>query len=74
MGVDDDDKVELPSNTNRDSEGLPESSNRVIFDDEIKKLEEFRTEWVEKIAVVILRGFDARSREYLKNKKQWQKI
>jgi hypothetical protein len=35
-------------------------------------LEEFRTEWVEKIAVVILRGFDARSREYLKNKKQWQ--
>jgi hypothetical protein len=73
MGVDDDDKVELPSNTNRDSEGLPESSNRVIFDDEIKKLEEFRTEWVEKIAVVILRGFDARSREYLKNKKQWQK-
>lgn len=73
MGVDEEDKVELPSNSNRDSEGSPESSNRVIFDDEIKKLEEFRTEWVEKIAVVILRGFDARSREYLKNKKQWQK-
>ncbi|CAK8541529.1 unnamed protein product [Lathyrus sativus] len=74
MGVNEDDNNgELPSNTNRDSEGLPESSNRIIFDDEIKKMEEFRTEWVEKIAVVILRGFDARSREYLKNKKQWQK-
>lgn len=74
MGVNEDDNNgELPSNTNRDREGLPESSNRIIFDDEIKKMEEFRTEWVEKIAVVILRGFDARSREYLKNKKQWQK-
>ncbi|KAL5057838.1 hypothetical protein RYX36_029442 [Vicia faba] len=73
MGVNEDDNGELPSNTNRDSEGLPESSNRIIFDDEIKKMEEFRTEWVEKIAAVILRGFDARSREYLKNKKQWQK-
>ncbi|XP_004515612.1 RINT1-like protein MAG2 isoform X1 [Cicer arietinum] len=73
IGVNEDDKVELQSNINSDGEGLPESSNRVVFDDEIKKLEDFRTEWVEKIAVVILRGFDARSREYLKNKKQWQK-
>lgn len=68
-----DDKVEFPTNANRDGEGLPESSNRVIFDDEIRKLEEFRTEWAEKISLVILRGFDARSRDYLKNRKQWQK-
>ncbi|KAK7251980.1 hypothetical protein RIF29_35625 [Crotalaria pallida] len=73
MGIDQDDKEELPSNSNRDGEGLPDSSGRVIFDDEIKKLEEFRKEWVEKISVVILRGFDVRSRDYVKNKRQWQK-
>lgn len=43
-----------------------------IFDEEIEKLDEFRTEWVEKITTVVLRGFDARCRDYLKNKKQWQ--
>ncbi|XP_061354929.1 RINT1-like protein MAG2 [Gastrolobium bilobum] len=73
MGMDEDDIAELSSNANRDGEGLPESSGRVIFDDEIKKLEEFRAEWVEKISLVICRGFDARSREYMKNKRQWQK-
>lgn len=74
MGMDDDDKADLESNANSYGEGLPESSGRVIFDDDIKKLEEFRTEWVEKISLVILRGFDAQSRDYVKNKKQWQKV
>ncbi|KAE9592082.1 hypothetical protein Lal_00012918 [Lupinus albus] len=73
MGMDQDDKTELSSSANIDGEGLQESSGGVIFDDEIKKLEEFRKEWVEKISLVILRGFDARSRDYVKNKKQWQK-
>ncbi|KAK4790844.1 hypothetical protein SAY86_031257 [Trapa natans] len=43
-----------------------------IFDQEIKKVEEFRTEWAKKISVVILRGFDALARDYLKNRRQWQ--
>ncbi|XP_026665462.2 RINT1-like protein MAG2 isoform X2 [Phoenix dactylifera] len=43
-----------------------------IFEDEMGGLKEFRTEWVEKISTVILRGFDARCRDYFKNKKQWQ--
>ncbi|GMQ10565.1 hypothetical protein CsSME_00053515 [Camellia sinensis var. sinensis] len=43
-----------------------------IFDAEIEKLGEFRTEWVEKLSTVVLRGFDARCRDYIKNKKQWQ--
>ncbi|RDY05642.1 RINT1-like protein MAG2 [Mucuna pruriens] len=73
MGMDEDDKAELETNANSYGEELPESSRRVIFDDEIKKLEEFRTEWVEKISLVILRGFDAHSRDYMKNKRQWQK-
>ncbi|KAL5166187.1 RINT1-like protein MAG2 [Glycine soja] len=73
MGMDEDDKTELESNSNSYGEVLPESSRRVIFDDEIKKLEEFRTEWVEKISLVILRGFDSHSRDYVKNKRQWQK-
>lgn len=43
-----------------------------IFDEEIGKLGEFRAQWVEKISVVILRGFDAQSRDYMKNRRQWQ--
>lgn len=73
MGMDEDGEAGLESNVNSYDEGLPESSRKVIFDDEIKKLEEFRTEWVEKISLVILRGFDSHSRDYVRNKKQWQK-
>lgn len=73
MGIDEDGEAGLESNANGYDEGLPESSRKVIFDDEIKKLEEFRTEWVENISLVILRGFDSHSRDYVRNKKQWQK-
>ncbi|KZV23328.1 hypothetical protein F511_02229 [Dorcoceras hygrometricum] len=43
-----------------------------IFDEEIERLNEFRIEWVEKLSTVVLRGFDALCRDYIKNKKQWQ--
>ncbi|XP_042479094.1 RINT1-like protein MAG2 isoform X1 [Macadamia integrifolia] len=43
-----------------------------IFDEEIMRLEDFRTDWVDKISTAVLRGFDAESREYVKNRKQWQ--
>lgn len=43
-----------------------------ILDDEIGKLEQFRSEWIEKLSAVILRGFDARCRDYIRNRKQWQ--
>ncbi|XP_059645119.1 RINT1-like protein MAG2 [Cornus florida] len=43
-----------------------------ILDEEIGKLEDFRMEWVEKLSTVVLRGFEARCRDYLKNRKQWQ--
>lgn len=43
-----------------------------IFYEEMVKLEEFRTEWVDKISTVVLRGFDARCSDYLADKKQWQ--
>lgn len=43
-----------------------------IFYEEIVKLEEFRIEWAEKLSVVILRGFDAQCRDYMKNRRQWQ--
>lgn len=49
-----------------------EGSGSGIFDEVIKRLEEFRTEWVEKISVVVLRGFDALCRDYMKNRRQWQ--
>ncbi|XP_054807498.1 RINT1-like protein MAG2 [Prosopis cineraria] len=72
MGTDWDDKFELSINPDRVNEGLSESPQISTFDEDIKKLEEFRIEWVEKISLVILRGFDARSREYVKNRRQWQ--
>ncbi|KAJ0248397.1 RINT1-like protein MAG2 [Hirschfeldia incana] len=43
-----------------------------IFGEEFEKLEKFRLEWINKLSVVVLRGFDARTREYIKNRKQWQ--
>ncbi|XP_073123934.1 RINT1-like protein MAG2 [Henckelia pumila] len=43
-----------------------------IFYEEIKRLNKFKIEWVEKLSTVVLRGFDARCRDYIKNKKQWQ--
>ncbi|KAF7085833.1 hypothetical protein CFC21_089211 [Triticum aestivum] len=43
-----------------------------VFQQEINQLKEFRSEWVDKISTVILRAFDARCRDYLKNKRQWQ--
>lgn len=55
-----------------DVDGLLESRSTGIIDQEIRNLEEFRQEWVEKISTVILRGFDAESRDYIKNKKQWK--
>ncbi|KAI4343855.1 hypothetical protein L6164_011156 [Bauhinia variegata] len=72
MGMDQDDKVELSINSNINSGGFPESPGKGIFDEEMRKFEEFRAEWVEKISLVILRGFDTRSRDYVKNRKQWQ--
>ncbi|XP_017256002.1 RINT1-like protein MAG2 isoform X1 [Daucus carota subsp. sativus] len=43
-----------------------------ILGEEIRKLEEFRVEWIEMLSTVVLRGFDARCRDYIKNRKQWQ--
>ncbi|KAJ3695611.1 hypothetical protein LUZ60_000988 [Juncus effusus] len=49
-----------------------EIDGECIFKEEINRIKEFRVEWVEKIIRVILRGFDARTRDYVKNKRQWQ--
>ncbi|XP_024018556.1 RINT1-like protein MAG2 [Morus notabilis] len=52
--------------------GLIEDIESSVLDKEIGKLEGFRIEWVEKLSVVTLRGFDALCRDYIKNKRQWQ--
>lgn len=66
MGTGQHDPQEVPGleNFTEPSEG--------IFGEEFEKLEKFRLEWINKLSVVILRGFDARIREYIKNRKQWQ--
>lgn len=69
MGLDHEDQLEtLTENHSRQGELLGTG----IFDGEIKKLEEFRIEWAEKLSTVVLRGFDVCCRDYMKNKKQWQ--
>ncbi|XP_010503377.1 PREDICTED: RINT1-like protein MAG2 isoform X1 [Camelina sativa] len=66
MGTGQHDPQEIPGleNFTEPSEG--------IFGDEFEKLEKFRLEWINKLSVVVLRGFDARTRDYIKNRKQWQ--
>lgn len=66
MGTGQDNSQEGPGQENftEPSEG--------IFGEEFEKLEKFRVEWINKLSVVVLRGFDARTREYIKNRKQWQ--
>lgn len=66
------DQLGKPGSDSSSSGGPNEGHDSGIFDEEINKLEYFRTEWIEKISVVVLRGFDARSRDYMKHKKQWQ--
>ncbi|KAK9278126.1 hypothetical protein L1049_027685 [Liquidambar formosana] len=66
------DQLGVPVSENSSSGGAIEGPGGGIFDEEIGKIEEFRTEWVEKISIVVLRGFDARCRDYMKNRKQWQ--
>ncbi|KAL9255759.1 RINT1-like protein [Drosera capensis] len=59
-------REENPSLQNVEGEG------NGIFDMEIRTLEDFRKEWLDKITAVVLRGFDAESRDFLKSRKQWQ--
>lgn len=72
MALEQDNQLETSLGDNSHSEWPVGGSRSGIFDEEIKRLEEFRTEWVEKISVVVLRGFDALSRDYVKNRRQWQ--
>ncbi|XP_075112064.1 RINT1-like protein MAG2 [Nicotiana tabacum] len=64
--------TQLDTSTDGNDFCSEESSGNGILYEEIKKLEEFRTGWVEKLSVVVLRGFGVCCRDYLKNKKQWQ--
>ncbi|XP_060204661.1 RINT1-like protein MAG2 isoform X2 [Lycium barbarum] len=64
--------TQLDTSTDGNGFGSEESSGNGILYEETKKLEEFRTRWVEKLSTVVLRGFDVCCRDYLKNKKQWQ--
>ncbi|KAK4844279.1 hypothetical protein QYF36_018438 [Acer negundo] len=72
MGSCQDDQIGASLDDNNVTDGPMEGSVSTIFDEEIKKFEEFRMEWVEKLSVVVLRGCDARCREYMKNRRQWQ--
>lgn len=72
LGLGQGDQPRISISENNDSEGPIKGSASGIFDEEIGKLEEFRAAWVEKISVVILRGFDAQCRDYMKSRRQWQ--
>nr|GMC74262.1 RINT1-like protein MAG2 [Ipomoea batatas] len=69
MGLDHVDELETLTENRTSGEELVATG---VFDGEIKKLEEFRIEWAEKLSTVVLRGFDVCCRDYMRNKKQWQ--
>ncbi|KAH6807664.1 RINT-1 / TIP-1 family [Perilla frutescens var. frutescens] len=64
--------IETVSDFDATTKCSSEATEECIFHEELKKMEEFRTEWIEKLSTVVLRGFDALCRDYIKNKKQWQ--
>ncbi|KAL1541610.1 RINT1-like protein MAG2 isoform X2 [Salvia divinorum] len=65
-------EMETKQSGSIETAGDLDATEKGIFREEIKKLEEFKMEWIEKLSTVVLRGFDALCREYIKNKKQWQ--
>lgn len=72
MGSGQGDQMGKPISEKNGGEEPIESPERGIFDEEIGKLGGFRAVWVEKLSVIILRGFDACCRDYMKSKRQWQ--
>nr|XP_034894217.1 RINT1-like protein MAG2 isoform X2 [Populus alba] len=72
LGFDHSKQLGIGINDNSGLAGRIDGPVGCVFDEEIKKLENFRKEWVERISVAVLRGFDARCREYMKNRRQWQ--
>ncbi|XP_042018134.1 RINT1-like protein MAG2 isoform X2 [Salvia splendens] len=65
-------EMETKQSGSIETAGDLDATGKGIFREEIKKLEEFKMEWIQKLSTVVLRGFDALCREYIKNKKEWQ--
>ncbi|KAL3819392.1 hypothetical protein ACJIZ3_005297 [Penstemon smallii] len=61
----------LEMGSNQSSQVPSDAPENGLFYEEIKRLDEFKTEWIEKLSTVVLRGFDSHCRDYIKNKKQW---
>lgn len=72
MGLGEGDEPGKSQAEEADFDGTVYGPGSGVFDKEIRKLKEFGVEWVEKISVVVLRGFDVSSRDYIRNRKQWQ--
>lgn len=65
-----DQKDHSPSENDQNSPTTGRSEG--LFDLEIKMLEQFKLDWVGKLSTVVGRGFDAKCRDYIKSRKQWQ--
>ncbi|BBN13352.1 RAD50-interacting protein 1 [Marchantia polymorpha subsp. ruderalis] len=63
--------VELLNAHQDETQGTIELTGGSIFDQEIGEFEQFRKDWLNKLVSSISRGFEARCREYLWNKKRW---
>lgn len=72
MGLNQAESSGTPFVENSFTEGSMGDIGSGVLGEEIRKLEEFRREWIEMLSTVVLRGFDARSRDHIKNRKQWQ--
>ncbi|KAL3691452.1 hypothetical protein R1sor_005103 [Riccia sorocarpa] len=52
-------------------DAVEEAVDGAIFSDEVAAFQKFRQEWLSKLVSSVTRGFEARSREYTRNKKKW---
>lgn len=71
MGFDRGDQLGISTDDNESRELPLDGPVSGIFDKETRNLDDFRKGWVEEISAIVLRGSDARCRNYMKNRRQW---
>eukprot|EP00897_Mesotaenium_endlicherianum_P004839 jgi/Mesen1/4383/ME000222S03501 len=71
---DGDDAVAGPAATEGMLAAGAAGGGRTFFDAEVAECKSFYRAWVAKVVAAVVRGFDARSTEYVRNKRRWQDL
>ena len=54
--------------------GTGSGTEGMVFDDEVDQFLAFQRDWLAKIVGAIVRGFEARCADYLRNKRRWEEM